>query len=87
MRDSLHLEAEALAQLRAAVEQTDRPSEEGQATQQAHLNYAAERTRLLYVGITRARPDLIITWNSGKRGDQQPAVPFTALCTSWEHNR
>ena len=46
--------------------------------------YAAERQRLLYVGITRARRELIITWNTGRRGDQQPAVPFIALQTFWE---
>lgn len=40
--------------------------------------------RLLYVGISRAKTDLIITWNSGRHGDLQPAVPFTALETFWE---
>jgi DNA helicase-2/ATP-dependent DNA helicase PcrA len=87
VRDGLNLEAEALAQLRTAVEQTNTPYEEGRATQQTRLDYAAERMRLLYVGITRAKRDLIITWNSGRRGDQQPAVPFTALRTFWERDR
>ncbi len=82
VRDSLNLEAEALAQLRALSE--DANYEEGEATQVARLDYAAERLRLLYVGITRARKELIITWNSGKRGDQQPAVSFIALQTFWE---
>ncbi len=45
----------------------------------ARLDYAAERLRLLYVGITRARKELIITWNTGRKGDLQPAVPFIAL--------
>ena len=84
VRDSLNLEAEALEQLRTAAGQADTPYEEGQATQQARLDYAAERMRLLYVGITRARKELIMTWNSGRRGDQGPAVPFTALRTYWE---
>jgi DNA helicase-2/ATP-dependent DNA helicase PcrA len=87
VRDSLNLEAEALAQLRTAVEQTGAPYEEGPATQEARLDYAAERMRLLYVGITRAKKALIMTWNSGRRGDQQPAVPFTALRTFWEERR
>jgi len=87
VRDSLNLEAEALAQLRAAVERTDAAYEEGRATQQARLDYAAERMRLLYVGITRAKKALIMTWNSGRRGDQQPAVPFTALQTFWEERK
>jgi len=42
--------------------------------------------RVLYVGITRAKTDLIMTWNSGRRGDQQPAVPFIALRTFWEEH-
>jgi hypothetical protein len=39
------------------------------------------------VGITRAKRDLIITWNSGRRGDQQPAVPFIALETYREKRK
>ncbi len=94
VRDGLNLEAEALAQLRAAVRraaEVDRsggfPYEEGEATREARLDYAAERMRLLYVGVTRAKRDLILTWNSGRRGDQQPAVPFVALQTFWEEGR
>jgi len=83
VRDSLNLEAEALAQLGVLLSEDGR-YEEGLATQEARLDYAAERLRLLYVGITRARRELIITWNTGRRGDQQPAVPFIALQTFWE---
>ncbi len=88
VRDSLNLEAEALAQLEAmADDQNERAVlgpwssvPEGKATQQARLDYIAERLRLLYVGITRARRDLIITWNTGRRREKlQPAVPFIAL--------
>jgi len=84
VRDSLNLEAEGLEQLSTVVGPTGASYEEGGATQQARLDYAAERMRLLYVGITRAKKALIMTWNSGRRGDQQPAVPFTALRTYWE---
>jgi len=94
VRDDLNLQAEGLAQLRAAAghakeapREHSPPYEEGAATQQARLDYAAERMRLLYVGITRAKRDLIITWNSGRRGDQQPAVPFIALETFWENRK
>ena len=58
------------------------------ATQRARLDYAAERLRLLYVGITRARRELIITWNMGRFAAQndklsnQPALPLVAL---WEY--
>jgi DNA helicase-2/ATP-dependent DNA helicase PcrA len=87
VRDGLNLEAEALAQLEALLSE-EAVYEEGEATQGARLDYAAERLRLLYVGVTRARKELTITWNTGRRGDQQPAVPFIALQTFWEgHGR
>jgi DNA helicase-2/ATP-dependent DNA helicase PcrA len=86
VRDHLNLEAETLAQLEALFPQDAVASyEEGEATQEARLDYAAERLRLLYVGITRAKKELIITWNSGRPSrPQQQAVPFIALQTFWE---
>ena len=53
----------------------------GAATEQARIDYAAERLRLLYVGITRAKRDLIVTWNTGRSpsGAVQPAAPLLAL--------
>ena len=92
VRDKLNLEAEALAEL-AALAAMDNGGDrqvphlvEGKATQQARLDYAVERLRLLYVGITRARRDLIITWNTGRRHGEplQPAEPFHALHEFWE---
>jgi DNA helicase-2/ATP-dependent DNA helicase PcrA len=85
LRGQLNLEAEALAQLEAAFS-TDEYHwyEEGAATQQARLDYVAERLRLLYVGITRAKKELVITWNSGRQGSLQPAIPFVALQNYWE---
>jgi DNA helicase-2/ATP-dependent DNA helicase PcrA len=79
VRDFLNLEAESLAQLRALA--AGRASEyvEGAATDAARTDYISERLRLLYVGITRARKELIVTWNTGRRGNQQAAVPFLAL--------
>jgi DNA helicase-2/ATP-dependent DNA helicase PcrA len=98
IRDSLNLEAEALAQLEAiantlSLESATTPDPahrrweaEGEATRQARLDYIAERLRLLYVGITRAKSDLIITWNTGRRREEklQQAVPFLALHEYWE---
>ena len=86
VRDNLNLVAEAMAQLDALLP-ADEASEyvEGQASQQARLEYADERLRLLYVGITRARKELAITWNSGRPGrPQQQALPLIALRTFQE---
>jgi superfamily I DNA/RNA helicase len=40
----------------------------------------------LYVGITRAKRDLIVTWNTGRSpsGALQPAAPLLALHAWWE---
>jgi DNA helicase-2/ATP-dependent DNA helicase PcrA len=85
VRGQLNLEAEALAQLRALQEN---PAlfdyQEGLPTVDARQDYAAERLRLFYVGITRARKALTVTWNTGRQGEAQPAVPFIALQTWWE---
>jgi len=81
IRDSLNLQAEALAQLEGLADPY-LGYEEGRATLQARQDYVRERLRLLYVGITRARKDLVITWNTGKRKVPcQPAIPLIALQT------
>ena len=50
-----------------------------EATRAARELVAAEKLRLLYVGITRARSELVITWNTGRNGDQREALPLTDL--------
>ncbi|MBE2182607.1 MAG: ATP-dependent helicase [Anaerolineae bacterium] len=84
VRDRLNLQAEALAQLQTLI--SERHYREGDATAEARIDYAAERLRLLYVGITRAREELYISWNTGKRGDMQEAKPLTALREWWMEN-
>ena len=81
---SLNLEAETLAQLELLAADGDPAAyREGDATQRARLDYVRERLRLLYVGITRARKDQVITWNSGRPAPNRPeltqALPFVAL--------
>ncbi len=83
VRNQLNLPAEALEKLTDLIKD-DMPGvflEEGQATREARLDYCSERLRLLYVGITRARQELVITWNTGKsrRGESVPALPLQAL--------
>ncbi len=84
IRDSLNLQAETLAQLQATLATSEFEFyTEGEATQSARLDYVRERLRLLYVGITRAKKELIITWNTGRQGDQTQALPFSALQAWW----
>ena len=86
IRDQLNLEAEALSQLDLLLSaEPFEWFEEGLATRNARLDYIRERLRLLYVGITRAKQELIITWNTGRQGQAQPALPLVALMNFWEH--
>ena len=84
IRDGLNLEAEAVAQVEALADRKDCLI--GIASQKARSDYAEERLRLLYVGITRATRELILTWNTGSRDNdpKQPAAPFIALATFLE---
>ncbi len=86
IRDHLNLEAEMIAQLKALAtkDRVGLRQPEGQATRGARLEYSAERLRLLYVGITRARKELVITRNTGRRGDCVEAIPLQALRTYQE---
>ncbi len=88
VRDSLNLEAEVLAQLEALINHEGYV--EGAATEAAQLDLVRERLRLFFVGLTRARQELIVTWNIGQQYpnklDNQPAIPFVALQTWWEEN-
>ncbi|MDW8226597.1 MAG: ATP-dependent helicase, partial [Anaerolineales bacterium] len=80
VRSRLNLQAEALAQLRTLLFPNEFGwYEEGHATLESRIEYVRERLRLLYVGITRAKRELIITWNSGRQGDLLPALPLRAL--------
>ena len=84
LRDSLNLEAEALAQLSAALSTSEYEwYAEGQATLAARADYVRERLRLFYVGITRAKCELVVTWNTGRQGDAQPSLAMQALMGWW----
>ncbi len=80
----LNLGAELLAQLDHLVGRLP-VYQEGEATRRARIEYACERLRLLYVGITRARREVIISWNMGRYAhkgpgyENQPALPLIHL--------
>lgn len=77
IRNHLNLEAEILARLDAAISRN--AYVEGSASQSARAAFVKERLRLLYVGITRAKQDLILMWNTGLDVHRPPAEPAEAL--------
>lgn len=85
VRQRLNMEAEAIAQLTALESNNEYDwYEEGKATFESRLGYIKERLRLFYVGITRAKKDLIVTWNSGRTGDATPSLALSELMGWWE---
>jgi DNA helicase-2/ATP-dependent DNA helicase PcrA len=87
IRDGLNLEAEALAQLTAALSTGEYDwYTEGTATLAARADYVRERLRLFYVGLTRAKRELVVTWNTGRQGDAQPSLAMQALMGWWEES-
>jgi DNA helicase-2/ATP-dependent DNA helicase PcrA len=85
IRGSLNLEAEALAQLNSLDAKSEYDwYEEGAATLQSRIDYVKERLRLFFVGITRAKRELIVTWNTGRQGDATPSLPMAELMGWWE---
>lgn len=81
IKNQLNLEAECLAQLKALAK-GDAESlflASGIATNKARIDYSSERIRLLFVGITRAKENLIITWNTGRQGKSLLALPVQAM--------
>ncbi len=80
LRNELNLEAETLGQFKAAITKgLDAHNRFGIHTLQSRVDYIRERLRLIYVGITRARKELIISWNTGRNGDLFPAQALLAL--------
>ena len=85
LRNNLNLEAEALAQLNAATSSSEYDwYDEGAATLASRVDYVKERLRLFYVGITRAKRELIVTWNTGRQGDATPSLALSAMMGWWE---
>jgi DNA helicase-2/ATP-dependent DNA helicase PcrA len=79
VRDNLNIPAETLSQLSAIIPDQTMEYVEGSASLNARLEYIRERIRLIYVSITRAKKELIITWNSGRTGKSTPALVLKTL--------
>jgi DNA helicase-2/ATP-dependent DNA helicase PcrA len=81
VKDHLNLEAEVIAQLETLIKGDAfdwyRP---GTASLEARQEFIRERLRLFFVGITRARSWLTVTWNTGRSsGRNVAALPFLEL--------
>ena len=88
IRDNLNLEAEALEQLNVLTATDPVASyQEGAATLHARDELIRERLRLLFVGITRAKQSLTITWNKGMRNNSTEAIPMIALRGFWRDRK
>ncbi len=87
IRDQLDIQSEALEQLRILL--SDNPSgpyREGKGTQDAYNAYVSERLRLLFVGITRAKKGLHISWNSGRFEKYSEALAVKILRERYQSN-
>ena len=79
IRNHINLEAEGIAQLRGLFTPVDNQElASAGPTLQARRDFVRERLRLLYVGITRARQEIALTWNTGKNR-QTIAIPLASL--------
>jgi len=91
VRGKINLQAEAVSVFKALLKEDAINYYAEDATVQARLDNAAERLRVLFVAITRARKELIITWNTGRsitgQQESQPALPLVALQTFWKENK
>jgi len=87
IKEKVNLEAELIGMLKTigAGDGEKHMAEVGEASRESRREYAAERIRLLFVGITRARESLIITWNTGKRENCTMALPLQAMEHYWEN--
>lgn len=83
--DEVDMQAEALAQLRQLSPKGGWDLQADSATKQAFLDLAAERLRLLYVGITRSKRRLTLSVSSQSRfgTEQSSSLVFRVLSRSF----
>ncbi len=86
VKDHLNLEAEVLAQLQTLIKGDAFDwYEPGKASLEARQEFIRERLRLFFVGITRARRWLTVTWNTGRSSNKNvAALPFLELLNRLE---
>ena len=60
---------------------------EGEATRVDRLHLISERMRLLFVGITRARMELLLSWNTGQKQKSTEALALIEIKDYLTFNR
>ncbi len=71
VKDDLNFEIELTSKLvHLHNNDINQISQWGEATRAARTQYASERIRLFFVGITRAKQALSMTWNTGRHKDK-----------------
>ena len=84
MNGYLNLQDEMILALKAAAfPETGLEYKKALGTQYARHDYVCERLRLLYVGITRAKKGLHVSWNKGKWGNNKPPYVLKMLSEKW----
>ena len=88
VRDNLDLQAELLQALKAvSLPELGLQYRRGDGSREAWLDSVRERLRLLYVGITRAKKGLYVSFNSGRYGNTTEANVVTKLRQMWMHRQ
>ena len=86
VRDNLDLQAEILQALKVvSFPHLGMQYRRGDGSRNAWLDSVKERLRLLYVGITRAKKGLYISFNSGRYGKTTEANVIMKLRMMWNH--
>ena len=86
VRDNLDLQAEILQALKViAFPASGLRYRKGDGSREAWLDAVRERLRLLYVGITRAKKGLYISYNLGRYSNVSEAGAVTKLRQTWRN--
>jgi DNA helicase-2/ATP-dependent DNA helicase PcrA len=89
VKDHLNMEAELINQLKTLIEADPFDwYQPGRASMDARHEFIRERLRLLFVGITRARKWLTISWNTGRVSNRNfPALALLELINAVENKQ
>lgn len=87
VRDRLDLQSELMEQLDCLSAEPRRTYYEGIATERSADEFAAERLRLLFVGITRAKKGLYCSHNAGQYRNMRESIVVRSLRESLERGK